>query len=425
MERAEALRGGAFWLRQPEHFFVPVQIALYKKYGKALDPDPEALRSWMDGEARATTRRLEDAAAGAGRRAPTRRPRAGDARSRAHAGGGLLARARQRPRPPRTCDHRVPPGPHPGGLGRRLPGGRRPARPAGRPPRPPARPISDAALAEWMTDAVRGAGALLARVAVNRLWQHHFGTAWSARPTTSGPPASRPTIPSSSSGSPAGSSPTAGGSSRPTAGSSRAPPIGGPSPPNRRGPGPTPKAACSRGGGPSAWRPRRSATRCSRPPAGCDRGCTGRRSARRSPPRRSPPGARIAYPADVADGPGTWRRSVYAFTKRSVSNPFAEVFDAPDLTAACGRRNATTVPTQALALLNDPFVSRVRPRPRPPPRPPGRSGRRRSRPAGLRTASSAARRAPEELAAAGAVPGPPGGPRRIAGRLLSRAVHPE
>src|SRR5262245_42354747 len=31
------------------------------------------------------------------------------------------------------------------------------------------------ALAEWMTDADQGAGALLARVIVNRIWQHHFG----------------------------------------------------------------------------------------------------------------------------------------------------------------------------------------------------------------------------------------------------------
>ena len=37
-------------------------------------------------------------------------------------------------------------------------------------------------------------------------------------------------------------------------------------------------------------------------------------------------------------------------------NPLAEVFDAPDSTAACGRRNTTAVPTQNLALLNDPFV---------------------------------------------------------------------
>jgi hypothetical protein len=31
------------------------------------------------------------------------------------------------------------------------------------------------ALAEWLTDTQQGAGALLARVIVNRLWQHHFG----------------------------------------------------------------------------------------------------------------------------------------------------------------------------------------------------------------------------------------------------------
>src|SRR5206468_7183 len=31
------------------------------------------------------------------------------------------------------------------------------------------------ALAEWITDTDHGAGALLARVMVNRVWQHHFG----------------------------------------------------------------------------------------------------------------------------------------------------------------------------------------------------------------------------------------------------------
>ena len=30
-------------------------------------------------------------------------------------------------------------------------------------------------LANWLTDVNEGAGALVARVAVNRLWQHHFG----------------------------------------------------------------------------------------------------------------------------------------------------------------------------------------------------------------------------------------------------------
>jgi hypothetical protein len=31
-------------------------------------------------------------------------------------------------------------------------------------------------LSNWITDVDHGAGALLARVIVNRLWQHHFGT---------------------------------------------------------------------------------------------------------------------------------------------------------------------------------------------------------------------------------------------------------
>ena len=32
-----------------------------------------------------------------------------------------------------------------------------------------------AAMAEWLTDVDHGAGWLVARVIVNRLWQHHFG----------------------------------------------------------------------------------------------------------------------------------------------------------------------------------------------------------------------------------------------------------
>lgn len=42
------------------------------------------------------------------------------------------------------------------------------------------------ALAAWMTDVDQGAGALLARVAVNRLWQHHFGRGLVATPSDFG-----------------------------------------------------------------------------------------------------------------------------------------------------------------------------------------------------------------------------------------------
>lgn len=62
------------------------------------------------------------------------------------------------------------------------------------------------------------------------------------------------------------------------------------------------------------------------------------------------------YPSDTPDGPDVRRRSVYVFAKRSVRHPMLEAFDAPDASASCGRRFPTTVPTQALALLNDPWA---------------------------------------------------------------------
>jgi hypothetical protein len=54
--------------------------------------------------------------------------------------------------------------------------------------------------------------------------------------------------------------------------------------------------------------------------------------------------------------PSTWRRSVYAYWKRARKHPMFEVFDQPDTMVTCERRNTTTVPTQALTLLNNEFV---------------------------------------------------------------------
>ena len=51
------------------------------------------------------------------------------------------------------------------------------------------------ALANWMTDVDQGAGNLLARVIVNRLWQHHFGQGIVATPNDFGFQGSRPTHP--------------------------------------------------------------------------------------------------------------------------------------------------------------------------------------------------------------------------------------
>jgi hypothetical protein len=50
-------------------------------------------------------------------------------------------------------------------------------------------------LANWVTDTEQGAGHLLARVIVNRLWQHHFGRGIVATPNDFGVQGTRPTHP--------------------------------------------------------------------------------------------------------------------------------------------------------------------------------------------------------------------------------------
>ncbi len=52
----------------------------------------------------------------------------------------------------------------------------------------------------------------------------------------------------------------------------------------------------------------------------------------------------------------TKQRSVYLMTQRLKRHPFLALFDGADPNASTGKRLATTVPTQALFFLNDPFV---------------------------------------------------------------------
>ena len=54
--------------------------------------------------------------------------------------------------------------------------------------------------------------------------------------------------------------------------------------------------------------------------------------------------------------PATWRRSVYAYWKRGMRYPMFDVHDQPDQNVTSEKRNITTVPTQALTLLNNEFV---------------------------------------------------------------------
>jgi len=52
----------------------------------------------------------------------------------------------------------------------------------------------------------------------------------------------------------------------------------------------------------------------------------------------------------------TNHRSVYLMTQRTRRHPFLGLFDGADPNASTGQRSTTTVPTQALFFLNDPFV---------------------------------------------------------------------
>jgi hypothetical protein len=55
----------------------------------------------------------------------------------------------------------------------------------------------------------------------------------------------------------------------------------------------------------------------------------------------------------VETGPGRYRRGLYTHFWRSAPHPALVVFDAPDATASCSRRNRSNTPLQALTLLND------------------------------------------------------------------------
>ncbi|MFT5095122.1 MAG: hypothetical protein ACI93T_003969, partial [Porticoccaceae bacterium] len=63
-------------------------------------------------------------------------------------------------------------------------------------------------------------------------------------------------------------------------------------------------------------------------------------------------------------GPGsldqaTPRRSVYLKVMRGNLIPILQLFDAPDAIQSIGNRNVTTVPPQALAMMNSPFVRTI------------------------------------------------------------------
>jgi cytochrome c553 len=66
---------------------------------------------------------------------------------------------------------------------------------------------------------------------------------------------------------------------------------------------------------------------------------------------------RNQWPNVPKEGPQHWKRSIYVYIKRQLLLMMLQLFDAPTSNQSCGRREESTVPTQALILMNDDFVS--------------------------------------------------------------------
>jgi hypothetical protein len=212
------------------------------------------------------------------------------------------------------------------------------------------------ALAQWITDADRGAGRLLARVIVNRLWQHHFGEGLVRTPGDFGAQGDRPTHPELLDY--LASELISNGwhlkhihrlillSAAYRQDVTFDPAKAAIDPDNRL-----------------FWRrrPMRIESETLRDAILAAGGQLKLDLYGRSIKPYIPAEARAgrdkdSIPRPGADGPDQWRRSIYLFVKRSLATPMMDVFDAPQPTQACSRRSQSTVSTQALLLLNDPFV---------------------------------------------------------------------
>ncbi|HEX5273306.1 MAG TPA: DUF1553 domain-containing protein, partial [Gemmataceae bacterium] len=212
-------------------------------------------------------------------------------------------------------------------------------------------------LANWITDSEQGAGHLLARVIVNRVWQHHFGEGLVRTPNDFGSRGDRPSHPELLEWLAADL--VAHGwklkrlhrmillSAAYRQGSASDPEKAKADPDNRLL---------------GRMRPRRLEAEAVRDALLAVSGSLN--SAMYGPAVKAPvpPEAMVArnvkdpYPKGVPDGPAVRRRSVYLFHKRVIPYPLLQAFDAPDAQQCTGRRDVTTVTPQALALLNDPFV---------------------------------------------------------------------
>ena len=224
------------------------------------------------------------------------------------------------------------------------------------------------ALADWITDVEHGGGALLARVIVNRIWQHHFGHGLVRTESDFGVRGEAPTHPQLleylaqqfvAGGwklkplhrKILGSAVWQQGASRQTTKNSTGQELPDPSeidPENHL-----------------LWKmsPRRLEAEVLRDAMLAVSGTLNLQAGGPGFKPYIPPEANLArniqggdYPKDAKDDATTRRRSIYMFHKRLVPYPLFQAFDRPDFLVSCARRQNTTVAPQAMALLNDRFV---------------------------------------------------------------------
>ncbi|PHS11320.1 MAG: hypothetical protein COA78_09940 [Blastopirellula sp.] len=206
------------------------------------------------------------------------------------------------------------------------------------------------ALAEWMTDDQQGAGNLLARVIVNRLWQHHMGRGIVATPSDFGTQGAAPTHPELLDYL----------ASELIKNDWKLKPIHQLIMKSAvyRQSGENNELAAKTDISNQLWW-RRGATRLEAEvirdtllsvSGSLDKTMFGKGSLDQTNPRRS----------------------IYLTVKRSNLIPILQLFDAPDSIQSIGHRDVTTVPPQALALMNSPlvrklaekFAKRIRPTPK-------------------------------------------------------------
>ncbi|HEY2909162.1 MAG TPA: PSD1 and planctomycete cytochrome C domain-containing protein, partial [Gemmataceae bacterium] len=213
------------------------------------------------------------------------------------------------------------------------------------------------ALAAWITDADRGAGPLLARVIVNRIWQHHFGEGLVRTPNDFGSRGESPTHPELFEW-------LAADLVSQKWKLKRLHRMILLSAAYRQESAFDAQKAKVDSQNKLLWRmpPQRLEAEVLRDALLVVGGGLNREMYGPAFKPAIPPDAMVArnvqspYPKEVPDGPAVRRRSVYMFHKRVIPYPLLQAFDAPDAQQCTGRRAITTVVPQALAILNDPFV---------------------------------------------------------------------